>query len=106
MDEFHERGQPWHRDALGLGPFNDRADQKIHFRLSSVDGQVAPNTGARHRMLLPPAQMAGAALINDLLSNDGLISEIAGQFPLAEIAAAHEAVESGSVIGNIVVQIR
>ena len=36
----------------------------------------------------------------------GLITNIGGLFPLAEIVAAHEAVEQNKVLGNVVVQIR
>jgi NADPH2:quinone reductase len=49
-----------------------------------------------------------AAIIADvtaLLEAERLKHAIARRFPLAEIAAAHEAVESGSVIGNVVLDI-
>ena len=34
-----------------------------------------------------------------------LITNIGKTFPLADIVAAHEAVEAGNVLGNVVVQI-
>ena len=52
------------------------------------------------------AQQAASDHINDLLSNDRLTNAIAGRYPLTEIAAAHEAVESGRSMGNVVVEIR
>jgi len=35
-----------------------------------------------------------------------LITNVGATFPLAEIVAAHEAVEQGKVLGNVVVEIR
>lgn len=43
--------------------------------------------------------------ISRMLDKDALIHNIAATLPLAEIVAAHEAVESGTVMGNVVVQI-
>jgi len=43
--------------------------------------------------------------INRMLEKDMLIHNIARTFPLGEIVAAHEAVESGLVAGNVVVDI-
>lgn len=43
--------------------------------------------------------------LNDLLKQDKLIHNIAAKFELNEIAKAHELVESGKAIGNVVVQI-
>ncbi len=51
------------------------------------------------------AQAAAVAKINGLLSGDRLINTVAKRYPLAEIAAAHEALESGEIIGNIVLDI-
>ena len=41
--------------------------------------------------------------LNDLLSQGKLIHYIAARFPLEEIAKAHELVESGKAVGNVVV---
>ena len=49
---------------------------------------------------------AALAGIERALAAGGLITTIGGVFPLAETAAAHEAVEHGKVLGNVVVQIR
>lgn len=43
--------------------------------------------------------------VTSLLAAGRLKHTIAQRFPLAEIAAAHEAVESGSVVGNVVLDI-
>ncbi len=48
---------------------------------------------------------ATIADVTTLLEAGRLKHTIAKRFPLAEIAAAHEAVESGSVIGNVVLEI-
>jgi NADPH2:quinone reductase len=39
-----------------------------------------------------------------MLENKTLVNNVALTFPLEETAAAHEAVESGKVIGNVVVR--
>jgi NADPH2:quinone reductase len=41
--------------------------------------------------------------LNDLLSSGKLIHTIGARFTLDDIVAAHEAVERGSLIGNVVV---
>lgn len=43
--------------------------------------------------------------IRQAIDDGKLKHTIAGRFPLDQLAAAHEAVESGSYIGNIVVEI-
>lgn len=48
---------------------------------------------------------AAVAAITRMLERDQLIHNVARTFPLAEIAAAHEAVESGQVPGNVVLTI-
>ncbi|RAI39048.1 NADPH:quinone reductase [Rhodoplanes roseus] len=45
------------------------------------------------------------AMIAEALSRGGLIHNIAKTMPLAEVVAAHEAVESGQVAGNVVLTI-
>lgn len=52
----------------------------------------------------PPALRARAiAALTGMLQQNRLQHTIAASFPLADIARAHEAVESGSVMGNVVV---
>ncbi|MGF1501741.1 MAG: NADPH:quinone reductase [Paracoccaceae bacterium] len=47
----------------------------------------------------------GAAALGAWLAEGKLDHEIGGRFPLTETAAAHEAVETGSAAGNVVVEI-
>jgi NADPH2:quinone reductase len=54
-------------------------------------------TGAERRRAL--------GLIGDALGRGALRHSIGAHFPLADTAAAHEAVEGGSVIGNVVVSV-
>ena len=49
----------------------------------------------------PPALRAAADHVNRLLADNLLTHPIAARFPLAEIAAAHRLVESGDVVGKI-----
>jgi NADPH2:quinone reductase len=54
--------------------------------------------------LMPPQLRARAtADITRMLERDELIHNVAQTFGLGEIVAAHEAVESGKAMGNIVV---
>ena len=48
---------------------------------------------------------AALAAITHALEADTLATNIGAMFPLAETAAAHEAVESGKLLGNVVVTI-
>ncbi|MBH62651.1 MAG: NADPH:quinone oxidoreductase [Alphaproteobacteria bacterium] len=48
---------------------------------------------------------AAAAAINELLTAGSLQHAVAQSYPLNEIAQAHEAVESGQVMGNVVVEV-
>lgn len=50
-------------------------------------------------------RLAAIAAIQNALENGRLLTTIGKTFPLAEIVAAHEAVESGKVLGNVVVTI-
>ncbi|HVI88223.1 MAG TPA: NADPH:quinone reductase [Dongiaceae bacterium] len=53
---------------------------------------------------LPPAIRAAAiAATTELLADPGFEHRIAARFPLERIAEAHEAVETGKLIGNVVV---
>ena len=56
--------------------------------------------------LMPPEERARAtADINRMLENRELIHNVAQTFDLGDIVAAHEAVEAGQALGNIVVRI-
>jgi NADPH2:quinone reductase len=48
---------------------------------------------------------AALSTINGMLADNRLIHNIAKTMPLGDIVAAHEAVESGSVSGNVVMRI-
>ena len=55
---------------------------------------------------LDAAERAAAlGAIERALAAGKLITNIGKTFPLADIVAAHEAVEAGNVLGNVVVQI-
>lgn len=55
---------------------------------------------------VPPAALAQAAADLTACMESGTLRHlIADRFPLAEVAAAHEAVESGRMVGNVVVDI-
>jgi NADPH2:quinone reductase len=57
--------------------------------------------------LMPPDLRARAtADITRMLERGELIHNVARTFALADIVAAHEAVESGKVLGNVVVQVQ
>jgi NADPH2:quinone reductase len=55
--------------------------------------------------LTPEERAAAVGEINRMLEAKTLINNVAKSFPLAEIVAAHETVESGQVPGNVVVSI-
>jgi NADPH2:quinone reductase len=50
-------------------------------------------------------KMQGARDISQWMATDGLRHNVGATFPLEEIAAAHEAVEGGSLIGGAVLEI-
>lgn len=78
-------------DREGLVPFGPSILANIGYRFFIVYNQ-------------PPALRTRAiAALDGLLRNNSLKHTVAASFPLDEIAAAHEAVERGSVIGNVVV---
>ena len=55
---------------------------------------------------LPPAdRMSGLNGVSAMLQNGSLQHAVGRRMPLSEIAAAHEAVEAGSVLGNVVIDI-
>lgn len=55
--------------------------------------------------LSPEQRREGAAYVNGLLESGKLQTRIAARFPLEQIVAAHEAVESGKTIGNVVLDL-
>jgi len=55
--------------------------------------------------LLPADRRACVDGLNALLARNALQHTIGARYPLAEIAAAHEAVEAGRLIGNVVVDV-
>ena len=55
--------------------------------------------------LTPGEREAAIGTIMRAIELDRLIHNVAKTFPFAEMAAAHEAVESGAVPGNVVVTI-
>lgn len=55
--------------------------------------------------LSPEQRREGAAYVNRLLETGRLQTRIARHFPLERIAEAHEAVESGKTIGNVVLNL-
>jgi NADPH:quinone reductase-like Zn-dependent oxidoreductase len=63
-------------------------------RLHFVQGMNMPRT----------IREAGARTIVALLQRGMLRPRIARQFPLREVAAAHECVEAGTIVGNVVVE--
>jgi NADPH2:quinone reductase len=69
---------------------------------------IVKNVGIRFFIvynLSPEARAAAIAGLTAMLQNSALTHNIAARLPLDEIAAAHELVEHGRVIGNVVVQI-
>ncbi|MGY6707491.1 MAG: NADPH:quinone reductase [Rhizobiaceae bacterium] len=54
--------------------------------------------------LTPAQRQAALGELTRLLEEDKLVHAIGARFPLAEIAAAHNAVESGEIIGNVVLE--
>ena len=53
--------------------------------------------------LTAPEREAAVSAINRMLENRTLINNVALTLPLNEAAAAHEAVEGGKIMGNVVV---
>jgi NADPH2:quinone reductase len=53
-----------------------------------------------------PALAAAVADVSALLERGVLVHRIGGQFPLAQVAAAHVAVERGEMLGKVVVAVR
>lgn len=72
----------------------------------SFGASILGNVGYRFFIVYnqPPALRARAiAALNDMLQGGRLHHTIAATYPLNDIAAAHEAVESGTMMGNVVV---
>lgn len=55
--------------------------------------------------LSPPERQKALADLAAMLASDALTHTIGARFPLADIAAAHEAVEKGRVLGNVVLDL-
>jgi NADPH2:quinone reductase len=55
--------------------------------------------------LLSEDRRQAIAELNPMLELGALKHSVGARFPLSEIAAAHEAVEAGNVIGNVVLDI-
>lgn len=55
--------------------------------------------------LTPAERAAAVAGITEAIAKDRLIHNIAATYPLDDVVPAHEAVESGSVLGNVVVRL-
>jgi NADPH2:quinone reductase len=55
--------------------------------------------------LSPPARAECEALLTRWLTEEVLLHALAGALPLAECASAHELIQAGSAIGNIVLDI-
>src|SRR5882724_588852 len=55
--------------------------------------------------LTAEARQRAVADITRMLATNGLIHNVAARFPLAEIVAAHETVEQGRAMGNVVITI-
>ena len=53
--------------------------------------------------LTAPEREAAVSAINRMLENKTLINNVALTLPLNDIVAAHEAVEGGKIMGNVVV---
>jgi len=53
--------------------------------------------------LTAPEREAAVSVISRMLENRALISNVALTLPLSDITAAHEAVEGGKIMGNVVV---
>lgn len=56
--------------------------------------------------LTPAQRQAALAELTRLLEQDALVHAVGASFPLDDIAAAHEAVEKGDIIGNVVLDLR
>lgn len=82
---------------------SSRREAEVSFS-ASIIGNIGYRFFIVYNQPLSLRQRALAA-VDALLAEDLLTHTIAAAFPLAEIAAAHETVEAGRQIGNIVVMI-
>jgi NADPH2:quinone reductase len=55
--------------------------------------------------LTAPERERAVGEVSGLLAAGKLVNQVAKTFPLAEIVAAHEAVESGKMVGNVIVSL-
>jgi NADPH:quinone reductase-like Zn-dependent oxidoreductase len=66
----------------------------------------AERRGVRMAMMLVEYDHAGMAAIADLVASGQLRATIAGSFPLAEVAKAHELGETNRTAGKLVLTVR
>ena len=92
-----------HGRLVGYGS-NQPGDVPVHFRTllwSSLELRFFVVYD-----LLPPDREAVTREAVELLARDALAHTIGEGFPLEDIAAAHEKVEAGDLVGNVVLKIR
>ena len=92
-----------HGRLVGYGS-NQPGDVPVHFRTllwSSLELRFFLVYD-----LLPPDREAVIGDAVELLARDAVAHTIGAVFPLEEVAAAHEKVEAGDVVGNVVLKIR
>jgi NADPH2:quinone reductase len=53
--------------------------------------------------LTPEDRAHGLRYLTQLLQDKALVHAVAAQYPLQDIVQAHQAVESGQVMGNVVI---
>jgi NADPH2:quinone reductase len=56
--------------------------------------------------LLPQERQAAIAELDGLMQADRIAHAVGAVFPLSDIVAAHQAVEAGDRVGNVVVRLR
>ena len=74
----------------------------------SFGASILGNIGYRFFIVYnqpPEMRCRGTNEVNAWLREGKLIHSVAARFPLSEIVAAHEAVESGKIDGNVVVKL-
>ena len=57
----------------------------------------------RYLPLTPEDREHGVRYLTELLQRNALVHAVAALYPLQDIAQAHQAVESGQVMGNVVI---
>ena len=82
---------------------NDAGDVPVNFR-TLLWGSIALKFFLVYD-LLPDDRTATLGILQDLLAQNVLRHAVAQVYPLDQVVAAHEAVESGQVIGNVVISL-